>query len=232
MLQVSRGGAHLWGSGMARSTCGTPEAGTHTAHAQCCLARGKLACTSSGTRGTQEARVERRTKPRTHGTEIENCGGTLWPHVNTGADPGLLDPRPREAVLGDDPADEGGHGDAAVLDLGLAVPPKPAQSVARTRGQLSFERPADPRIERQLAPCPDVHGVASYRGQVERVPRPDAGLNIVAAELDQHLAGLIPVLVPPGRDWQSTGRTGSGEHAANGSANRWFRGSNGGRSQV
>ena len=303
LLQVSSGLVLTWGAphGTVCGTCGTPEAGTRETHAQCCPARGKLPCASSGTHGTREAGIH---VPCTCGARLrlQHGCGPLWPHVDTGADPRLLDAGPREAVLRDDPADEGGHRDAAVLDLRLAVPPQPAQHrVARergvslrgagTRGQRSFERdrraPEDraavrtvPRRPcRRWSPWPAAAGPtarcptrrrsrlgvankaaqtsASWRswGRFERSivfqaapscgqPRPISRLGprwpatsalfstCVATELDQHLAGLIPVLVPPGRVWRSTGRTGSDKHAASGSAHRWVRGSNGGQSQV
>ena len=91
------------------------------------------------------------------------------------------------------------------------------------------ERWATQRVEGKGAPCPDIHGVASHHGQVERVPRPNAGLHVIAAELEQKLAGFLPVRLPPGRDWQGTERTGSVNYDA---AYRWVGGSNGGRSQV
>jgi len=109
----------------------------------------------------------------------------------------------------------------------LGVANKAAQTSASWRSGGRFER----SIVLQAAPSCGQPRPISRLGP--RWPATPALLSTcVATELDQHLAGLIPVLVPPGRVWRSTGRTGSGEHAANGSAHRWVRGSNGGQSQV
>ena len=172
LLQVSSGLVLTWGAphGTVRGTCGTPEAGTRETHAQCCPARGKLPCASSGTHGTREAGIH---VPCTCGARLrlQHGCGPLWPHVDTGA---AIETRP--CLISAWRYHRSLHNTGWRGNAGSAC-------VARERGvSAALSATGEPpRIERQFAPCPDVHAVAGHRGQLQRVPRPDARLDVVAA---------------------------------------------------